>query len=330
MGSDPLFSGIIQSIDTLANLIKRSRQELADSGFDLPALFRDRLGKRFLRGLTGKSQIRRLNDMGDIGVNLEVVKRMTIDLAKAATLLSFAEVRYLVDDYYRKQENRIRDNGQVRALRENEEPHAVIEYVGVQEGVLESQIRRALDHWTDGQHMGRWAKAICGIGPVISAGLLAHIDITKAPTAGHIWRFAGLDPTLRWEKKQKRPFNAQLKTLCAYKLGESFVMVQNNKKDVYGRLFAERKRAYLERNEAGAYAERSKAILEKKKFGKDTEAFKWYSQGKFPPAHIHAMARRYAVKIFLSHYHAEAYRNHYHHEPPKPYAIAILGHAHEV
>src|SRR5581483_161544 len=25
-----------------------------------------------------------------------------------------------------------------------------------------------------------------------------HIDIEKAPTAGHIWRFAGLDPTLRW------------------------------------------------------------------------------------------------------------------------------------
>lgn len=49
--SDPLFSGIIQSTDTLATMIKVSRQELADAGFDLPALFRDRLGKRFLRGL---------------------------------------------------------------------------------------------------------------------------------------------------------------------------------------------------------------------------------------------------------------------------------------
>jgi HK97 family phage major capsid protein len=49
--SDPLFSGIIQSTDTLATMIKVSRQELADAGFDLPGLFRDRLGKRFLRGL---------------------------------------------------------------------------------------------------------------------------------------------------------------------------------------------------------------------------------------------------------------------------------------
>lgn len=49
--ADPVFSGIIQSTDTLATMIKVSRQELADSAFDLPALFRDRLGKRFLRGL---------------------------------------------------------------------------------------------------------------------------------------------------------------------------------------------------------------------------------------------------------------------------------------
>jgi HK97 family phage major capsid protein len=49
--SDPTLSGIIQSTDTLASLIKVSKQELADSGFSLDALFRDRLGKRYLRGL---------------------------------------------------------------------------------------------------------------------------------------------------------------------------------------------------------------------------------------------------------------------------------------
>jgi HK97 family phage major capsid protein len=49
--ADPVLSGIIQSTDTLATLIKVSKQELADAGFDLPALFRDRLGKRYKRGL---------------------------------------------------------------------------------------------------------------------------------------------------------------------------------------------------------------------------------------------------------------------------------------
>lgn len=268
--------------------------------------------------------------MSDMSLALESVKRMSTDLAKSAKLLSVAEARYLVDAYYTMQANRIRSNHQMRTLRENEEPHSVIGYLAAQDEMLENQIRRALDKWTDEQHMGRWAKSIVGIGPVIAAGLIAHIDITKAPTAGHIWRFAGLDPTLIWKKGEKRPFNARLKVLCAFKLGESFVKFQNHENDVYGKLFAQRKREYTFRNEAGAFAEEAARILASKKLGKDTEAYKHYSAGKLPPAHIHARARRYAVKIFLSHYHAEAYRNHFKTEPPKPFAIAILGHAHEI
>ncbi len=49
--ADPTLSGIVVSTDTLATMIKVSRQELADSAFDLNALFRDRLGKRYARGL---------------------------------------------------------------------------------------------------------------------------------------------------------------------------------------------------------------------------------------------------------------------------------------
>ena len=41
-------------------------------------------------------------------------------------------------------------------------------------------------------------------------------------------------------------------------------------------------------------------------------------------------AKRYAVKLFLSHWFEEAYRTHYGTEPPKPYPIARLGHAHQV
>lgn len=51
--ADPTLSGFISQTDTLATLIKVSKQELADSAFDLNALFRDRLGKRYARGLEG-------------------------------------------------------------------------------------------------------------------------------------------------------------------------------------------------------------------------------------------------------------------------------------
>jgi hypothetical protein len=76
------------------------------------------------------------------------------------------------------------------------------------------------------------------------------------------------------------------------------------------------------------YAEQAKAVLEKKKIGKTTDAYAAYSIGKLPPAHIHARAKRYAVKLFLAHLHEVWYTKHFGEAPPKPYPIAILGHAH--
>lgn len=327
---------------------------------------------------------------------LEPVTRLTKDLANAAATLSKQEARYLVDSYYAIQENRISASNQTRACTEAEEPHSVIEWLAHQNEGLENQIKRALDKWTEAQPMGRWAKSICGIGPVLSAGLLAHIDIEKAPTVGHIWRFAGLDPTQKWvgsagaaslyselgeaydgkkvseeqlreiactaalrigtnadtilrfasqdKNKQpqkmtattvtkamaRRPYNASLKTLCAFKIGESFVKVQNNESDIYGKLYVKRKVYESERNERGEMAGQAARILTEKKFSKSTDAFKHLSAGKLPPAQIHARARRWAVKLFLSHYHEEAYFQHYGKDAPASFAHAILGHAHYI
>jgi HK97 family phage major capsid protein len=49
--TDPTLSGFVGSTDTGATLIKISKQELADSGFPLVQIFRDRLTKRYARGL---------------------------------------------------------------------------------------------------------------------------------------------------------------------------------------------------------------------------------------------------------------------------------------
>ena len=144
-----------------------------------------------------------------------------------------------------------------------------------------------------------------------------------------MWRFAGLDPTLTWEKGQKRPFNAALKVL-AFKIGESFVKVQNNDKDVYGKLFVQRKAFEAARNERGELADQAVAKLAKFKIGKDTDAYKAYSVGKLPPAHIHARARRWTVKLLLAHTWEEMYRRHYGKAPPLPYPVSHLGHAHKI
>lgn len=257
-----------------------------------------------------------------------LVLRLRKDLAAAAVTLTPREARYLVDLYYQVQEYRIALAGQIRAVG-TEEPHAMLDFMIDQVETLEGQLKRALDLWTRDHPLSAWARGICGIGPVIAAGLRAHIDITKAPTVGHIWRFAGLDPTLVWERGQKRPFNASLRVLC-YKIGESFVKVQNNDSDVYGVVYATRKVLEIERNEAGQFKEQAAQVLAAKKIGKATEAYKAYSVGKLPPAHIHARARRYAVKLFLAHYWETAYRLHFGTEPPLPYPIAHLGHVHKI
>jgi len=260
---------------------------------------------------------------------LEPIERLSRDLKNASTTLSATEARYLVDQYYTMQEDRKRAYSQERSLDEIGEPTAVIGWLAEQAASLERQIARALDAYSASKPIGAWARSIDGVGPIIAAGLMAHINIEKAPTAGHIWAFAGLDPTKTWEKGERRPWNAGLKTLC-WKIGESFVKVSNKETAFYGRIYRERKELEVQRNEALAFAEQAETKLKKFKIGQTTDAYKSYSIGKLPPAHIHARARRYAVKLFLAHYHEVSYKQHYGKEPPLPYPIAILGHAHKI
>lgn len=262
-------------------------------------------------------------------MDYEPVAKLTKDLALAARTLSDDEARFLVDAYYTMQDDRIRANAQVRALGENKEPNSILEWLAAQSQSLENQIKRALQKYADSTPVGAWAQSNYGIGPVLTAGLLAHIDIEQAPTVGHIWAFAGLDPTKVWEKKTKRPWNAKLKTLC-WKIGESFVKVSGNPEAYYGQVYAKRKLLETERNDRFEFKDQAATKLANVKIGKDTDAYKAYIIGKLPPAHIHARAKRYAVKLFLAHLHEVWYKEHYKTAPPLPYPIAILGHAHVI
>ena len=140
-----------------------------------------------------------------------------------------------------------------------------------------------------------------------------------------------MDPTSEWKKGQKRPHHASLKTLC-WKLGESFVKVCNHKDAVYGKLYQERKEVELAKNEAGAFADQAAAKLEKFNIGKTTDAYKAYSVGKLPPAHIHARAKRVAVKMFLSHLHQVWHEVEFGKTAPVPYVFEFADkeHVHKI
>lgn len=341
---------------------------------------------------------------------MDAVKiRMSADLKAAALTMTTDEARFLVDGYYMHQDNRKRETSQGKSMGEVE-PHAVLDLLAQNSIRTENFLKSVLGVYVKSQRVGRWLLSVCGIGPVLSAGLLAHIDITRAPTVGHIWAYAGLDPKVKWHGKVKvvaaikelelkatvtteqiheickklgykpdniiksmkgygddekftrknlqralsrRPWNAALKKL-RWLAGESFMKQSSKPKCIYGHIYVARRKLEIERNDSGAFAGQAKASLAEKNYGKNTEAYKWYSgqypagtcaealaldsqkreaylksvkvkegegQPMLPPSRITLRAQRYAVKIFLSHLHHVMYEHHYKEPPPKPYIL---------
>ena len=140
----------------------------------------------------------------------EAVKRLSKDLALASRTISDAELRFLVDAYYQLQDGRIRAAGQVRSIEGNPvntgkfdqdgnpitriEPHDDVDMVGGPKLGARNPSQASVGKYVDGHVVGSWLLGVCGIGPGDQRRVAAHIDIKKAPTAGHIWRFAGLRP----------------------------------------------------------------------------------------------------------------------------------------
>ena len=262
----------------------------------------------------------------EIHVPYEPLLRARKDLVRAAAELSLSDARFAVDLYYQVQDYRKATANQQRAAAEGEEPRDLIDWSVESFQTIEDVIRSGLAKFAAAQSLGQWALAQHGIGPVITAGLLAHIDIAKAPTAGHIWSFAGLSPHQKWEKGQQRPWNARLKVLC-WKIGDSFVKQSGSDKCFYGRFYRERKAIEVARNEAGEYREIAERTLTEKKF-KQSDTRKAYEEGRLPDGRIDMRARRWAVKLFLAHYHHVGYELLHGEPPPRPYVLAHGGHAH--
>lgn len=256
---------------------------------------------------------------------LAVVK-LTKDLLKAAETIQDDEARYLIRCYYIMQQQRMRAASQIRSMSKDNKPNSVIGWYFDNSKTLEGVVASALAIHAKQQPLGRWAMSVCGIAHIFASGLAAHVDVT-VPTPSNIWRFAGLDPTITWGKKEKCPWNADLKTIC-WNMGESFVKQQNRKHDFYGKFYRDRKGVEREKNESGEYAGQAKKALETKRYGQQTVAYAYYKKGKLPPAQIHSRAKRYAVKIFLSHYHAVGQFIKLGRLPAKPYAFVFMGHAH--
>ncbi len=260
--------------------------------------------------------------------------KLTAEQVFDASKMTNPEIRALVTYYHDAQDKRKGADMQLRHLGDKTAPEAdssvnnpayLLLHIAEEQMRLEKDIAKGLTEYAEGHPVGRWMLAQTGIGGVIASGYLADIDIERCPTVGHIWSFSGLNPEQKWEKGQKRPFSASMKQL-AHHARECFKRSCNHPDSFYGRLYQAKKVEYIARNERGGFADKAATY----KGVSDPANKKLLAAGKVPPAYIDKCAGRYAVKIFLSHLHAIWYWHHFHKAPPKPFAISVLGHAHEI
>jgi hypothetical protein len=208
-----------------------------------------------------------------------------------------------------------------------EAPRELTEWFNKWLAIGESVITSKLKVWVLGKKSpaeAKWAYDQIGIGPILAAGLAAHIDPEKAQSVSAVWKFAGLAPGFdRKQKGVKLPYNARLKVLC-WKCGESFVKVSGKDGATYGKLYAQCKSDEVSRNENGLYAPAAAKELASKKIT-EKKTKETLQSGKLIDAHLHARAKRRAVKIFLSHYWVKA-REARNLDVRMPYAMTVLGH----
>ena len=110
-------------------------------------------------------------------------------------------VRYLVDQYEQSQAYRIRGENQIRsynqgydqANKDGIEHEKFIEKQMNMARAQEAMNKRYMDIVTNELPFCRWAKSICGIGPVLSAYLFATFDIGNGRYATDFCSYAGLN-----------------------------------------------------------------------------------------------------------------------------------------
>jgi len=228
------------------------------------------------------------------------------------------DVAFLVKRYYAIQKDRITMGHQIRTAQELGEPYEAFQWLFDHYSFMEAELKKALGRYAEDHPVGRWMMSHKGMGPVLAAGMLAYVDIERAVTPGHILSYGNMAGTPRRAVKgSMRDWNADFKCLL-WKIGESFVKASGRKQAYYGQWYAKHKRDIAERNDRKEFA----YLAQEAKVGKNTEAYKYYSQGKLPPAHVHAMARRKAIHLFVHHFWEKMYKYHFKKKPKlKPWVV---------
>lgn len=177
----------------------------------------------------------------------------------------------------------------------------------------EKQMKKLLDTGTYVAWQA-FLKNVKGISYITAAKLIAYIDIKNSPSISALWRYCGLDAshvkrTAKISKQEALKFgNPYLKKELLGVLADSFI---KQRTPIYRQRYDEEKARQLERHKNGECERCTKLKLNNK------------------PGHAHAMAKRKAVKLFVSHLWQE-WRKAEGLPVSEPYAISILNHSRKI
>ena len=271
-----------------------------------------------------------------LGANIDAL--LTAQAAKGDGITPF-EIRALLRLFYTIQKVRIQANNRAKALEREGMPNDyLLEFVASHEA-QEAAIINVMQHYNKTHPMSTWLGSIKGIGPILTAGFVTIFDITKAPTAGHFWSYAGLTPNSIRRRGEPCNYNPLAKVLC-FKAAMSFALTAGKKLEdgtidttnasYYGKLYRLRREYENAHNTPEHHAEYCKLTLASKNYERDTIAKKCYLEGIFPPAHIDMRARRWTARMFLAHLHEVWFEEFYKQPAPIPYAQKYLDHVHVI
>jgi len=152
------------------------------------------------------------------------------------------------------------------------------------EAVLEKPIRQELK----GLSIHEWMSGIKGIGPRISASVIALVDpIEGFDTISKLWAYAGSDVVngvgTNKNSMNGRKYNWELKCLVCEKIPAQFIKQGKFYRELYDRVKTGYKERHPEAIESGALTKAGKPRM------------------KYTPIHIERMTRRKVGKIFIAH-----------------------------
>jgi hypothetical protein len=213
---------------------------------------------------------------------------------KAERLAAASPFKFLVDSMLNVEQLRV--SVQIRRThlglkgRSDEETDNLFERLQGLEAYLDERVALLLQ-----EHPAHhWFSRVKGVGDENIAKIIGMVDITKAPTVSSLWSFAGYGvvdgKAPRREKGQKLAYNSQLRTMC-WRLAGSLLKANGKYKAVY-----DKEKMKLSERFAREGRKIVPAAQLPKVDGKRAENEQFISEG-----HIHHMALRKMIKLFLSH-----------------------------